>query len=247
MVKKKIITILFIIILVLISYYVFQIYKTLNDNNKTNNEILKIKDEVIIKEDDIIEKPDDNKDDNSYQPEKLIMDFNKLKDINSDTVGWIKINNTNIDYPVVKGNDNEYYLNHSFYKDNNINGWIFLSSDNSSSFTDDNSVIFGHNTNSYTMFSELRDIYKGKLGNEIYVTIYTEGGAINYQVFSIYLEDPNSTSNISKYLNQSIIDYMKNKSNLNIDIDVLESDKILTLSTCNNMTNDRLVMHAKKI
>lgn len=247
MVKKKIITILFIIILVLISYYVFQIYKTLNDNNKTNNEILKIKDEVIIKEDDIIEKPDDNKDDNSYQPEKLIMDFNKLKDINSDTVGWIKINNTNIDYPVVKGNDNEYYLNHSFYKDNNINGWIFLSSDNSSSFTDDNSVIFGHNTNSYTMFSELRDIYKGKLGNDIYVTIYTEAGAINYQVFSIYLEDPNSTSNISKYLNQSIINYMKNKSNLNIDIDVLESDKILTLSTCNNMTNDRLVMHAKKI
>ena len=144
-------------------------------------------------------------------------------------------------------NDNIYYLNHSFYKSENINGWIFENSANSSQFTDDNTIIFGHNTNGYTMFSEIKDIYNGLLGNAIYITIYLENEKINYQVFSVYLENPNNTSNISKYLNQDIIDYMVDKSKIKTDLQVTEGDKILTLSTCNNVTSDRLVLHAKKI
>ncbi len=66
-------------------------------------------------------------------------------------------------------------------------------------------------------------------------------------MFSIYLEKPENTGNISKYLNQKIIDYMKDKSKLKIDVDVNEGDQILTLSTCNNVTEDRLILHAKKI
>ena len=251
MFKKKIIFYLIIIIILgLISFYSYKIYITVYDNKKTEDEIIKIKEEVIIdnKEEDIKNLEDNNNEDNNtYEPERLTMDFNKLKSINSDTVAWIKINNTNIDYPVVQTNNNSYYLDHSFYKYSNINGWIFLNSDNDSSFTDSNTVIFGHNTNSHTMFSELRDIYKGNLGNNIYINIYTESGSITYQVFSIYLENPNNTSNISKYINTSIVNNMKNKSNLNVGIDVSKEDKILTLSTCNNVTNDRLVMHAKKI
>ena len=97
------------------------------------------------------------------------------------------------------------------------------------------------------MFSELRDIYKGMLGNQINITIYLENNTINYQVFSIYLEKPNSTSTISEYLNDSIVDQMKNKSNILVDIDVDKNDKILTLSTCNNITDDRIILHAKMI
>ena len=250
--KKIIIYLVLIIIFGLITYFGYKIYKTLSDNKKIEDEIIKIKDEVIInKNDDITPNEEDNNDNNdnniTIETEKLTMDFNKLKSINNDTVAWIKINNTNIDYPVVKTNNNEYYLNHSFYKYSNINGWIFLNSENDSNFTDENTVIFGHNTNSYTMFSELRDIYKGNLGNSIYINIYTEKDSFTYQVFSIYLENPNNTSNISKYINQSTIVTMKNKSKINFDINVSKDDKILTLSTCNNITNDRLVMHAKKI
>ena len=97
------------------------------------------------------------------------------------------------------------------------------------------------------MFSELKNIYNGELGNTIYITIYLENEKINYQVFSIYLENPNSTSNISKYLNQDIINYMVDKSKIKTGVHVTEDDKILTLSTCNNVSNDRLVMHAKKM
>ena len=247
--RKIIISVILTLILLFISFFIFKIYRILSDNKKIDDEITKIKDEVIIESNENDNK--ENKQDEVGQPSiienKLTMDFNKLKTINSDTVGWIKINNTNIDYPIVKGNDNTYYLNHSFYKENNINGWIFMNSNNSSSFTDDNTILFGHNTNSKTMFSELRDIYKGNLGNQIDITIYLENDILNYKVFSIYLENPNNTGNISEYTNDATVNNMKQKSKLNINVEVTKDDQILTLSTCNNVTEDRIIMHAKKL
>ena len=150
-----------------IGYFSFKIYHTLSDNKKIKEEINKIKEEVII-EPDVPEENDDDNDDETTEY-KLPMDFSKLKSINSDTVAWIKVDNTNIDYPIVKTTNNIYYLNHSFYKTSNINGWIFENSDNSSNFTDENTIIFGHNTNGYTMFSEIKNIYNGELGNTIYI------------------------------------------------------------------------------
>ena len=243
--KKIIVLIILLIILSLISFFSYKIYKTLHDNKKIDEEITKIKEEVIIEKKEE-EKPTEEPTTEEPVSEKLPMDFNKLKSINSDTVAWIKINNTNIDYPVVKGSDNTYYLDHSFYKEKNINGWIFENAANSSNFTDENTVLFGHNTNGYTMFSEIKDIYNGMHGTNINITIYLENNTLNYKVFSVYLENPNNTSNISKYVNEAIIKDMKAKSKLAIDADINEDSKILTLSTCNNITNDRLVLHAVK-
>lgn len=249
--KRKIIFFLLLIIIfsliILLSYKIYNIY---HDNKKIDNEINMIKEEVIVKDDEpkTIEDTNDDKepvsDDSTY---KLPLDFNKLKSINSDTVAWIKVNNTNIDYPIVKANDNVYYLDHSFYKDKNVNGWIFENSVNSSYFDDDNTTLFGHNTNGYTMFSELRDIYNGVLGTNINITIYLENDTINYKVFSVYLEKPNNTSNISKYLNVDMIKEMQSKSKLKIDANINENSKILTLSTCNNITSDRIILHAVKV
>lgn len=246
--RKIILTIIFLILLSLIGYFSYKIYNTYHDNKKTEKEITNIKKEVINKEekeDPVAEEPTEQQD--TPKGTELSLDFSKLKKINSDTVGWIKISNTNIDYPIVKGNDNKYYLNHSFYKVENMNGWIFESYLNSSSFDDDNTVIFGHNTNGYTMFSELKDIYKGTLGTNIDVTIYLENETFSYKVFSVYLEDPSNTTNISKFTNDDIVDMMKSKSKLNIEAEVDENSKILTLSTCNNTTNDRIIVHAVKI
>lgn len=241
--RKIILSFILAIIILFIGYFALKIAKTLDDNKKIDEEITKIKEEVIIEPKEV----ETDTDEEPQEEYKLPMDFNKLREINSDTVAWIKVDNTSIDYPIVKTSDNIYYLNHSFYKNENINGWIFENSSNSSQFTDDNTILFGHNTNGYTMFSELKNIYNGELGNTIYITIYLENEKINYQVFSIYLENPNSTSNISKYLNQDIINYMVDKSKIKTGVHVTEDDKILTLSTCNNVSNDRLVMHAKKM
>ena len=248
--KKRVKTalkIIILIIIILIIYFCYQTYITYRDTKKIGEEVIKVKAEIIIDKEPPKEELVKTNEDNNYVPKKLTFDFQKLKSINSDTVGWIKINNTNIDYPIVKGKDNSYYLNHSFYKYQNINGWIFENSQNSPYFDDDNTVIFGHNTNARTMFSELRDIYKGKLGNDINIYIYLENESFTYKVFSIYLSKPSETTNITKYLNDDIVSSMKNNSKLNFNIDATSEDKILTLSTCNNITSDRIIMHAKKI
>lgn len=251
--RKIVLNIIFIIIILLLVYFVYKTFNTFHDNKDIKKEIEKIKEEVVIvKQEDT--NPQDNSSkqeevnkENSYVQEELTLDFQKLKSINSDTVGWIKVSNTNINYPIVRGKDNSYYLSHSFYKEKNINGWIFENSVNSVNFDDDNTVLFGHNTNGNTMFSELKNIYNGLLGTNIDITIYLENNTINYKVFSVYLENPNNTSNISEYLNEDILNEMINNSKLQMDNNVTIDDKILTLSTCNNVTEDRIIVHAKKV
>ena len=80
------------------------------------------------------------------------INFQELKNRNSDTIAWLKINGTNIEYVVVKGKDNDYYLNHNFEKQNNSAGWIFADYRNKFDFTDYNTVIYGHNMKNDSMF-----------------------------------------------------------------------------------------------
>ena len=243
--KNKILISLLIIILIAIIYVSLRIFNTLKDNSKLEKEISEVKDEVIINEDNEVES--EKVEEKISEEEKLELNFEKLKKINNDTVAWIRVINTNIDYPIVQTTNNTYYLDHSFYKEKNQNGWIYESSNNSSSFDDANTVLFGHNTNGKTMFSELKDIYNGNYGKNINISIFLENTTYTYKVFSIYLENPNNTTALSKYTNKDILNDYIIKSNVNFGIDVNENDKILTFSTCNNMTDDRIIMHAKKI
>ena len=242
--KQIVLKLFLLIILCSIIYFTYKILLSYKDDKSIKKELRDIKSEVIISED----VPKDNVESNNVDvEEKLELDFNKLKNINSDTVAWIRVSGTNIDYPIVQTSDNDYYLTHSFYKEENLNGWIYENSYNNSNFNDENTVLFGHNTNGTTMFSELKGIYNGQYGTNINITIYLEDSLINYKVFSIYLENPNNTTSISQYTNSYILDEMKNKSKINFDININEDDKILTLSTCNNVTDDRIIMHAKRI
>lgn len=93
-----------------------------------------------IKENIIIESKEEE------QEAKYNIDFKSLKEQNSDVVAYIKVNGTNIDYVVVKGNDNSYYLKHNFNKEYNVAGWIFSDYHNKFDENDKNIVIFGHNT-----------------------------------------------------------------------------------------------------
>ncbi len=87
------------------------------------------------------------------------VDFSKLKEKNSDTIAWIKVNGTNINYPIVKTTDNDYYLNHSFDKTYNDAGWIFMDYRNTLN-NDKNTIIYGHGRLDKTMFGTLRNILK---------------------------------------------------------------------------------------
>ena len=227
---------IFICIIGLIySTYNIVIWKlNVNANNKINKEI-----HENIKTD---------KDNN------IKIDFAKLKELNPDTVAYIQVRNTSIDYVVVKGNDNEYYLNHNFEKKWNVAGWIFGDHNNKFDGTDDNLIIYGHNTNDGSMFGTLNNVLTSEWNNNpdnYIITLITEKGTNYYQVFSTYQILPTTDylltgfDNKNKY--EEFINKLKNRSEHNYNMNVNKNDKILTLSSCIGRGEKRVVLHAKLI
>ena len=121
--------------------------------------------------------------------EKYVVDFEKLKEKNSDIVAWLKVNGTNIETTVVKTTDNDYYLTHNFNKEYNSAGWIFADYKNKVDGTDKNLVIYGHNMRDDSMFGSLKwvineDWYNNE--DNKYITLITENETQVYEVFSVY-------------------------------------------------------------
>ena len=180
------------------------------------------------------------------------INFKELKKINIDTVGFIKIRNTNVNYPVVQSSDNDYYLDHSYTKENSSAGAIFLDYRNDLNNLSKNNIIYGHHRLDNTMFGSLSDIFKEEwLSNKdnYYITIYTPNEQLDFKIFSIYTISKESYyiktyfSN-SKYFKEFLETIMK-RSIFNFGTNVNTNDKILTLSTCKNNFGKRIVVHAK--
>ena len=182
------------------------------------------------------------------------IDFKKLKEQNPDTIAHIKVNNTNIDYVVVKPTDNEFYLKHNFNKDKNRAGWIFTDYRNKVDESDRNLIIYGHNMRDNSMFETLKyvikeDWYKNKDNRE--VTLITEKGIYTYKVFATYsitAEDYyiNTDFKIDDDFN-TFVNKLKSRSVYNYGVNVNGSDKILTLSSCLGDGRKRVVLHAKLV
>ena len=115
--------------------------------------------------------------------------FEKLKEINNDTVGWLTVNNTKIDYPVVQSTDNDYYLYRDYYKNKNRHGWIYMDYRNNIEDLSDNTIIFGHNLANQKMFGTLRYVtnpsWCKKSSNQI-ITFNTTKANMKWQIISIY-------------------------------------------------------------
>ena len=226
--------------IILLCLSIVKIIAYLNDN-KENKKIQKIVSEAVT----II--PDEKRD-------KYEIDFKTLKEQNSDTVGYLKINNTNINYVVVKGNDNSYYLNHNFNKKENVSGWIFADYHNRFDGNDKNIVIYGHNTWDGSMFGSLKNILSDSwYQNEdnYKILLATENGIYYYQVFATYtieVEDYYISTSFSDDLEfETFVKRLKFRSIYPYKVDVYKDDKILTLSTCNGDGKKRVVLHAKLI
>ena len=101
------------------------------------------------------------------------VDINKLKEKNSDTVGWINVNNTNINYPYVQGKDNNYYLDHSFNKKYNEAGWVFLDYRNDKNLSNKNNILYAHSRLDKTMFGSLSKTLKSNWYNNKILTLST--------------------------------------------------------------------------
>lgn len=175
-----------------------------------------------------------------------------LKTHNPDTVGWLQVNNTNINYPVVQSDNNSYYLYHDFNRVTNTLGWIFMDYRNNPNDLQQNTIIYGHNSSwADVMFRDLsKTLTESWYTNPENQTIVfnTIDGDKRWRIFSIY-----RVPNTSDYLYNSFgsgeeflefANRMKARSVYDFGIELKENDKILTLSTCQGGGVDRLAIHA---
>ena len=173
--------------------------------------------------------------------------------INIDIIGYIIIdfsNTESITYPVVLGNDNEFYVTHAFDKSELKAGSIFLDCRNNANPEANRvSVIYGHNMINGSMFGKLTNFKQKKYFDNVKITLYSLYGIYTYEVFSVY--NTTSDGDFSKVHFNSDTEYLshikglQSKSLLSKNITLTESSRVLTLSTCiNTNSTSRLAVHA---
>lgn len=264
--KKKNTTWIFVILCsIFISIIVFCLIKIFiwgkdnKDTSKVINDITNAVNVTLRDDDDNTELVNDTNEEETsdywyYIKFPLIdVDITELKEKNSDTVAWINVNNTNINYPFVQTKDNSYYLNHSFDKKYNEAGWVFLDYRNNNDLNNKNTILYAHSRLDKTMFGSLSKVLKSSWYNNKdnhIIRLSTDTENTLWQIFSVYkipeesyyiTTNFNSNKEYTKFLNT-----IKQRSIHNFNTNLDANDKILTLSTCYSDT-ERTVVHAKLI
>ncbi|GAA0855788.1 sortase SrtB [Clostridium nitritogenes] len=174
----------------------------------------------------------------------------ELIKINEDYKMWIEVPNTNINYPVVQGQDNDFYLSHDFNKKESSSGAIFIDYKNNID-KDKNIIIYGHNMKNKSMFQNLmkfKDESFWKENNEIILNI--DGKRYKYEIFSSYISNAKDIDLKTNFENDDeylkYIDDIKKKSIFHRDMDIKSNDRIVTLSTCSYEKDDaRMIIHGR--
>lgn len=206
----------------------------------------------------VVEEPEKPKEENtvpeSEEPEKPVppsVDWESLAAINPDIIGWISIEGTEISYPVVQGTDNDYYLKHTFEKNENAAGSIFVDYLNSKTFEDCNTVIYGHNMKNGSMFGLLSKYFqKQESLPGTYIWICTPEKNWRYEIFSSHTvaADGNVYTLFSAHDDQfqAYVEQMKQESVVDYGVEVNREDRVITLSTCTGDYSTRFVVQARQ-
>ncbi|MBE5955463.1 MAG: class B sortase [Lachnospiraceae bacterium] len=183
-----------------------------------------------------------------------VIDWAALKEMNDDLVGWLYIPDTKIQYPIVQGSDNDYYLTHTFDKTKNACGAIFMDAANQSDYNSDNTVLHGHNMKNGTMFGSLRKFEKKEYWeSHPFIWIIKEDTAAKYEIFSVSITEAASDVYTLEFGSEdSFNNYIAKRTKIdaiyNTGVSVTADDKLLTLSTCTSDTETgRRVVQAKLV
>ncbi len=183
----------------------------------------------------------------------ISVDFDALRSINPEAVGWIYCPDTAINYPVVQGSDNDYYLRHLLDGTSNRNGTIFADANNSSGFADQNTILYGHHMKNGAMFASLEG-YREQAYFDQHPVLYllTPEGDYQLQVFSacvtsasdeVYTLQFGDAEDYRLWLNRQAA-----RSDIESSVSVAETDRVITLSTCAYDFDDaRYVVLAKLV
>lgn len=178
--------------------------------------------------------------------------YNTMYSINSDYEAWIYIADTKINYPIVQGTDNDFYLNHTFYKEPVFSASLFIDYRIEGGAEGKNVIVYGHNMKDGSMFASLKKFRQKEFRQRHpSFSVYTSTGAYEYQVFSTYTTSPDSVTYTVGFANDeefmNYINIIKNWSDTDYGVEVTAEDQIITLSTCVNDNVDRYVVHAKRV
>ncbi len=183
------------------------------------------------------------------------INFETLQGINSDIYAWIRIPDTNIDYPVAqREGDDSFYLNHDMYQEPRFAGCIYTEDCNSKDFMDPNTVIYGHNMKNQSMFQNLhlfsdQEFFDGH--PDVY--IYTPEGVLRYKIFAAYTYDDRHIMNSFDFSNPEVFQQYLDEvfsiramdANIRRDVSVTVNDHIITMATCiGGQTQSRYLVQA---
>ena len=258
--SKKIIYLIIIMLLIAtIAVSSFFILKQVLQEQKQDKEFEQLEEIINIpNEENTTDKNTEIKK-NSNADKSTKVDLQKLKSINSDIVGWIKIDGTNINYPIMQNGN--YYLRRNFYKNYSTYGTPFLASYCELNKSD-NSIIYGHHMNNHKMFADL-EYYKNKsfYNNYKYIKLYTlEDNKTTLNTYEVIFAFKtvayfNKGFNYSSFYNANTrleyCDFISKCKELELystNKTAIYGDKLLTLSTCEySQKNGRMVVVAKKM
>ena len=253
--KKKsdvLLTIALIAAIVVFCYAAFNLYHIYTEYKKGTDEYNQIEEMAVTERDaDSAEVAGPN----AQLKPPIEVDFDKLKSVNEDVVGWIYVDALpDISYPIVKGKDNQTYLHQTYEKNYNFAGTIFVDYENSGDFSDCNTLVYGHNMKNGSMFGHLKKfreddkLYK----QDKYFWILTPERNYRYEINSAYTTGVNSDTytlfkgpgeEFEKYL-ETIKGYSEIQTD---DTDLTIKDKIVTLSTCTGNESTRFVVQGKRV
>lgn len=178
------------------------------------------------------------------------IDFNELIKVNPDIAGWLKIRALDISYPVVQGEDNDFYLHRTFEKEDNFAGCLFMNYENRKDFTDRNTVIYGHNMKNGSMFGKLKQFGDEEVFNKSkFFWIFTPDFIYQYRIFSAMVVNKVGLTYQIAFTEDEFRDFVnvafENSQVDNTGVEVTGEDRVVTLSTCTGDDATRFVVMGK--
>ncbi len=250
--------ILSLIITIITSYKLIYYFKDISKSKEIIQSIERVSQDIDSnKELDVFVNPPVDETDSYYNYVNepfLQVNFDDLIKQNEDTVAWINVLGTKIDYPVVQTQDNDFYLDHSFNKTQNIAGWVFGDFRNNFQSLNKNTIIYAHKMTNQSMFGSLPlllddDWFLDKEHHLIKTSTMKEN--MIWQIFSVYVIPKESYYITTHFKNdddyKAFLETIKNRSIKDFGTSLDISDKILTLSTCKDYQGNRIAVHAKLI
>lgn len=184
-----------------------------------------------------------------YKPTEETASFEQLQRINPEVIGWLEVYGTNIDYPVLQGEDDWKYINTDAKGEYSLTGSLFLSRKNKADFSDFNSIIYGHNMTPKIMFGNIKDFRdKDFFDEHKYGALFDGKEQFGLYFFAMLNVDAYDTSiyRVARSDREAYVEHLRSKALYVRDVQVGPDDRIVLLSTCSNIeTNGRDILVGK--